>query len=126
MVTGRRRRNNPRMNSRLQLATRIHFLLLRELGEGIRIERLLRDRLYTRDVLLVCDALKSPELNALATRYREALEHKPVRAAAGAPQATPWAADTSGFGVSVPADEPKAAESTSPGWLESTWRWIGR
>jgi len=126
MVTPRPAENNPRMNSRLQLATRIHFLLLRELGEGIRIERLLRDRLYTRDVLLVCDAVKSRELNALATRFRDALENRPLRAeAARTPQATPWAEDTSGFGVSMPAEPPKASD-TSPGWLESTWRWIGR
>jgi len=129
MVTAFRREKNGGMTSSLQLATRIHFLLLRELGEGIRIERLLRDRLYGRDVLLVCDAIKLPELNQLAREFREAIEHKPQRRAAGGGmhQATPWAADTSGFGVSRPPVEPgKASEPDSPGWLESTWRWIGR
>jgi len=121
--------NNARMSTRLQIAARIHFLLLKELGEGIRVERLLRDRLYARDVLLVCDAIKLPELNTLAREFREAIEHRPTShaaaaAAAAAPQAAPWAADTSGFGVSLPAsDPPKASE---PGWLESTWRWLGR
>ena len=118
--------NNARMTTRLQIAARIHFLLLRELGEGIRVERMLRDRLYTRDVLLVCDAIKLPELNALASEFRESLENRRVLRSVSpvVPQADTWGADTSGFGVSEP---PKASEPEAPpGWLQSTWRWLGR
>jgi len=57
-------------NRRLQIATRIHFALLRELGIGIEVGRLLKHPLYARDVLLVCDACTLPDLPRLATAFR--------------------------------------------------------
>jgi hypothetical protein len=57
-------------NRRLQIATRIHFALLRELGIGIDVGRLLKHPLYARDVLLVCDACTLPDLPRLATAFR--------------------------------------------------------
>ena len=43
----------PTSNRRLQLATRIHYALMRELGQGIDVGRLLKQPLYARDVLQV-------------------------------------------------------------------------
>ncbi|MDP3084415.1 MAG: hypothetical protein Q8N44_12115 [Rubrivivax sp.] len=54
---------------RLQIASRIHQRLRRELGQGIDAERLLADRLYARDVLLVCQALGG-ELATLAQQLQ--------------------------------------------------------
>jgi hypothetical protein len=59
-------------NRRLQLATRIHYALLREIGQGIDVGRLLKHPLYARDVLLVCDACSGHDLRRLATAFRGA------------------------------------------------------
>jgi hypothetical protein len=59
-------------NRRLQLATRIHYALLREIGQGIDVGRLLKHPLYARDVLLVCDACEGHDLRRLATALRGA------------------------------------------------------
>ena len=61
-----------RTNRRLQLATRIHYALLREVGQGIDVGRLLKHPLYARDVLLVCDACTGHDLRRLATAFRGA------------------------------------------------------
>ena len=58
----------------LSLADRIHAMLLREIGQGLDRQRLLREPLYARDVLLVCDALPQSGLPALAQKFRQALE----------------------------------------------------
>jgi hypothetical protein len=76
-------------NRRLQLATRIHYALLREVGCGIDVGRLLKQALYARDVLLVCDACSGHDLRRLATAFRAAS----MPASAGD-------ADASGFGAS--------------------------
>jgi hypothetical protein len=70
-----------RTNRRLQLATRIHYALLREVGQGIDVGRLLKHPLYARDVLLVCDACTGHDLRRLATAFRGA--SMPDRAAGG-------------------------------------------
>ena len=57
----------------LTLADRIHALLVREIGQGVDRQRLLREPLYARDVLLVCDALPQSGLPALAQKFRQAL-----------------------------------------------------
>jgi hypothetical protein len=97
--------------SRLQIAQRIHQVLLREIGHAIEPERLLAEPRYARDVLLVCDALPGSELATLATRFRlsQAPAASPAPAAmpaAAAPghtrQPTDWSRDTSGFGVTHP------------------------
>jgi hypothetical protein len=53
--------------SPLQIATKIHFFLMRELGKGIDVEKMLQQPRYARDVLLVCDACRGTELADLAT-----------------------------------------------------------
>ena len=63
---------NSSSNRRLQLATRIHYALLREIGQGIDVGRLLKHPLYARDVLLVCDACTGHDLRRLATAFRGA------------------------------------------------------
>ena len=57
-------------NRRLQLATRIHYALMRELGFGIDVGRLMKQPLYARDVLLVCDACSGHDLPRLAIAFR--------------------------------------------------------
>ena len=53
-----------------RIANRIHLLLLKELGQGIDVQRLLNERLYARDVLLVCDAQPGTDLASLALHFR--------------------------------------------------------
>lgn len=62
------------MNKRLSLkiARRMNTLLTQALGEGVEAPRMLADRLYARDVLLVCDAMEDPELRKLARMFRQA------------------------------------------------------
>lgn len=104
----------PVQNSRLQLATKIHFFLLRELGQGIDVDRLLRGSSYARDVLLVCEACRGSELAELARQFRDATAAQaPARktaAASGSPgyakQQLDWSRDTSGFGASGLNAEP--------------------
>jgi hypothetical protein len=71
----------------LTIAERINAQLLRELQQGVDAERMLRDPLYTRDVLLVCDAFTGSDLASLAGHFRsamaEAAKSEAGRAAAG-------------------------------------------
>jgi hypothetical protein len=119
--------------ARLQLAQRIRQVLVREIDYAIEVDRLLTDACYARDVLLVCDALAGGEAPPLAAQFR--LMPMPAAAAAGAgargpggpggpggapghaQQATDWARDSSGFGLSQPPPvapvagaRPRAAE----------------
>ena len=63
------------MNTRrcMKIAGRINALLVREMGQGIDPARMLAEPLYTRDVLLVCEALPGSELAELARKFRQAL-----------------------------------------------------
>ena len=54
----------------LKIADRIHLLLVRELGQGLDRQRMLRELLYARDVLLVCDALRLTDAPMLAMHFR--------------------------------------------------------
>ena len=54
----------------LKIADRIHLLLVRELGQGLDRQRMLREPLYARDVLLVCDALHLTDAPFLAMHFR--------------------------------------------------------
>ena len=77
-------------NRRLQLATRIHYALLRENGIAVDVARLLKQPLYARDVLLVCEACgDNHDLRRLATAFHGA-SLPPADGASGA----------SGFGAS--------------------------
>jgi hypothetical protein len=64
---------------RLQLANRIHLGLMRELGQGIDLQRMLNSALYARDVLLVCQAHADTELPQLGEQFRQAGARQPVR-----------------------------------------------
>jgi len=96
-------------NTRLRIATRIHFALLRHLGEGVDVAMMLKHEGQAREVLWVCEACGDPELVALGRQYQRAiaLEDETRVAAGHAQQDTPWARDTSGFGVSQPPELPE-------------------
>jgi hypothetical protein len=73
----------PRLRpNRLQIATRMHFVLMRELGHGIDVGRMLKSEVYARDVLLVCDAHRGHELEQLARAFRAANDEPAPTAAA--------------------------------------------
>ena len=108
----------------LQIAHRIHQVLVREIDHAIEVERLLTDAHYARDVLLVCDALAGSEAPPLANQFRlmplplplplpmpvaaAAAASGPVGAPGHAQQPTDWSRDTSGFGVTQPPVAPVA------------------
>ncbi|MES2715929.1 MAG: hypothetical protein V4795_09195 [Pseudomonadota bacterium] len=120
--------------SRLQLAQRIHQLLLREIDHAIEVERLLADARYARDVLLVCEAVPGGELVPLAALFREA--SRPVAGQPDepghAPQPNDWGRDTSGFGVTQPPPMPspggsRRASDSEPAPLDTARRsWLPR
>lgn len=56
----------------LKIADRIHLLLVREMGQGLDRQRMLREPLYARDVLLVCDAMHQTDAPVLAGHFRRA------------------------------------------------------
>jgi len=122
-------------NTRLRIATRIHFALLRHLGEGIDVGTMLKNDAQAREVLWVCEASGDAELIALARQYvRAGMLSDEAKAAGGhATQDTPWARDTSGFGVSHPPEmhespdvgTRKRSTSVSSGWLNPV-SWLRR
>ena len=57
-----------------EIAERIAALLGAELSMAVDPARILGERLYMRDVLLVCDAHRGGELAALSAAFRAALE----------------------------------------------------
>jgi hypothetical protein len=89
--------------SRLQIAARIHFFLKRELGTGIDVETMLKRASYAGEVLAMCDKARGTELADLARRFRAATLE--IERAAHARVHQPWAADTSGFGLSRPLED---------------------
>jgi hypothetical protein len=97
------------LNTRLRIATRIHFALLRHLGEGVDVALMLKNESQAREILWVCEASGDAELVALGRQYQRALTlEDEARVSAGhAHQDTPWAKDTSGFGVSQPPELPE-------------------
>lgn len=56
----------------LKIADRIHHLLVREIGQGLERQRMVREPRYARDVLLVCDALRHTDAPYLARHFRRA------------------------------------------------------
>ncbi len=113
-------------NSRLRLATRIHFALLRHFSEDVDVRTLLRDGSDAEEALWVCEASGNAELMALADQFRRASRAEALAAQAGlpastpvAPQDAPWSQDTSGFGFSRPLDdagEPPAGPTATSAW----------
>jgi hypothetical protein len=112
--------------SPLQIATKIHFFLMRELGKGIDVEKMLQHPRYARDVLLVCDACRGTELAELASTYRQVKKlYDRLEAAAQipghAPHPTEWSRNTTGFGVSRPMDVDPPAEGNAPQADSRSW-----
>ena len=76
-------------NNRLRIATRIHFSLLRHLGEGVDVGHMLKNESAAREVLWVCQASADAELMSLARQFDRASRpgtgqrpHTPLHAAA--------------------------------------------
>lgn len=90
------------MNARrcLKIATRIGALLEQEIGLGVDAQRMLTERLYMRDVLLVCDAHRGGELAELATWFRRSAAEMPTEATADDRTAASGFGADSGFGIS--------------------------
>jgi len=118
-------------NTRLRIATRIHFALMRHLGEGFDIGAMLRSDAEAREVLWVCQASGDRELMTLARQYERADMLADEKAPGGHhAQDTAWAGNTSGFGVTQPPPEGEAARSrprhaAAGGWLNPAG-WLRR
>ena len=82
----------------LKIADRIHLLLVRELGQGLDRQRMLREPLYARDVLLVCDALRLTDAPMLAMHFRRCAASPDEAEQAAARRAA--AAQSRGFSAS--------------------------
>ena len=105
-------------NIRLRIATRIHFALLRHLGDTVDVGDILHREAQTREVLWVCEGSGDDELMSLAKQFRDALAAEraavaqvpqaltpaPRQVLAPPPQDAAWSQDTSGFGVSRPPE----------------------
>jgi hypothetical protein len=116
-------------NNRLRIATRIHFALMRHLGaDVVDVGHLLKNETEAREVLWVCDASGDAELMSLARKFRRAgaAEAAEAQARAGAvgghaAQDTPWARDTSGFGLTQPPEPVETARgkpTVSAAWMK--------
>ncbi|SHM28896.1 hypothetical protein [Rhizobacter sp. OV335] len=134
--------------SELRIATRIHFGLKQWLGEGIDVEVMLRQPDEAREILFVCQASGNAELESLARQWADArgelkkaarpraVAEKPVARPstpktaaprAAAKQDLAWARDTSGFGITQPAElSPPEADTTGARWHKpSSWLRLG-
>ncbi len=87
-------------STRLRLATRIHFALLRHYGQKVEIGELMKAEGEVREAIWVCEASGDAELATIARQLREASDAPEVPGRV--PQDTAWASETSGFGVSRP------------------------
>ncbi len=111
----------------LRIATRIHFLLKRDLGEGIDVAAMLCDPDEAREVLFVCQASGNPELMSLARQFVQAgkLAAPEVAAKADAPQDAAWARHTSGFGLPQLPAAPSPPVPQERSWRSAT-EWLRR
>ncbi|MCR5885324.1 hypothetical protein LRS03_21680 [Rhizobacter sp. J219] len=109
----------------LRIAARIHFILKRDLGEGINVPAMLSDPDEAREVLFVCQASGNRELVSLARQFVHAgkLAAPEVAVKGDAPQDAAWARHSSGFGVSQPSAQPPVPEESS--WRSAT-QWLRR
>lgn len=117
--------------TRLRIATRIHFALLRHYAEDVAVSTLLEGEAGAREALWVCEASGLDELVALARQFDTAtrqearaarLRRQQVQREAHTPQELAWSRDTSGFGVSRPPELADAPAPASSHWLKpSTW-----
>jgi hypothetical protein len=118
------------LSTRLRLATRIHFALLRHFGEKVEIGALMKAEGDVREAIWVCEASGDPELAAMARQLRQANELASTVPAVTAqpvgtvPQETAWSSNTSGFGVSRPI-ELELKQQPASSWLNPT-SWLRR
>ena len=84
----------------LKITDRIDLLLVRELGQGLDRQRMLREPLYARDVLLVCDAMLLTDAPFLAMHFRRCVAGPDEVEQAAARRA---AAKRRGFGAGIGA-----------------------
>lgn len=117
-------------NTRLRIATRIHYALLRHMGSGIDVGYMLKREDYAREVVYVCEGSGDAELMSLARRFERASIEQTMadtRAAAldttTAPVDSMWARSTD-FGVTRPAEVEAVAAKRNTRWNLSTW-WQG-
>ncbi len=117
--------------TRLRIATRIHFALLRHFGEDVGIQALLDGDANAREALWVCEACGHAELVMLArqfnhaqaldlalrTRSEKLRPDHPARRMAAEPD---WARSTAGFALSRPADLGEGAHRVSGGVVMDT------
>jgi hypothetical protein len=110
----------PTRPNRLQIATRMHFVLLRELGQGIDVAKMLKHDVYARDVLLVCDAHRDLELARLAQQYRaaDAAPASAIESASTIAVGDSQFAGSSGFGASRPMPPQATAPSAPRTWFD--------
>jgi hypothetical protein len=101
------------MNTRrcLRIAERIDILTRTELRIGIDPQRMVRDALYARDVLLVCDTQRGSDLATLSQHFRVAANE----VSDDSSQPSSWGQDSSGFSASSGASG--FDSSTAPGVL---------
>ena len=135
----------------LRIATRIHFGLKQWLGEGIDVEVMLAQPDEAREILFVCQASGHPELESLARQWVDSHPEpkkaarprsvsdrpvakptpkpaaKPAASRAAAQQDLAWARDTSGFGITQPAElSPPEPETAGARWHKpSSWLRLG-
>jgi hypothetical protein len=116
-------------STRLRIATRIHFALLRHYGAKVEIGALMKAEGDVREAIWVCEASGDAELAEMARQLRLANEAEaaPARPAAAAPvaatpQETPWSSNSSGFGVSRPIGLDDGKNESTANWLKpATW-----
>lgn len=99
------------MNARrcLKIASRIGALLQQEIGVGVDAMRMLNERLYMRDVLLVCDAHRGHELAELASWFRRSAAETPADVAPPSGFGVDSVFPSSGYGST--ADDPRRPPS---------------
>jgi hypothetical protein len=74
------------MDPRQIIVSRIDLQLRRHLGQAVDAHRAVSDTRYSKDMLLVCDAMEGTELPQLATQFREADEQMTAARRALAPR----------------------------------------
>ena len=110
---------------------------MRHLGaDVVDVGHMLKSDTEAREVLWVCEASGDVELMSLARKFRRAgaaqaaagVQAKAAAIGGHAAQDTPWARDTSGFGLTQPPEE-SALRSKPPsvasGWLKPV-SWLRR
>ena len=112
----------------LRIAARIHFILKRDLGEGINVTAMLSDPDEAREVLFVCQASGNRELVSLARQFVHAgkLAAPEVAVKADAPQDAAWSRHSSGFGMSQPPVPEESSWRSATQWLRRGPRVVTR